>query len=380
LEHRYHVGCVATLFSRGSADIPSLGPIIGGAFSDSKATWRWAFYINICIAAAAAPACVRFIPLISPDKDKLSLRIKRIDIVGSILFAGGMSTIIMILSFGGAIWSWNDGRMVGLYVATAVIWPTFGVQQWQNLFTDHRIFPVELFTDWHMCNFFIHTSVSISNIVVTVWTLPLFFQFIYGDSSLRSGLFVFAISTAAIVAAGAGGAVFPRYTLYMVWFAVACSCMLIGNSLLATISSTTSRASICGYAALQLFGCGLVVQLPFTIAQVKASTKGVRSVTSFLVTAQMAGVALSIGIATSIFVNQAATDISFLIPGMPLNAVYAGLGGAGTPLVNGLSVELQKQVLGVIAKNIGRVFYLNVASSGLGLLTSFSMKRERLQL
>lgn len=24
-----------------------LGPIIGGAFSDSPATWRWAFYINL---------------------------------------------------------------------------------------------------------------------------------------------------------------------------------------------------------------------------------------------------------------------------------------------------------------------------------------------
>jgi hypothetical protein len=300
--------------------------------------------------------------------------------LGALLFAGGISTTIMILSFGGAIWPWAAGRMIGLYVATASIWILFGIQQWRSLFTENRIFPVELFADWQMCNFFVQTSISISNTVVTIWTLPLFFQFIYGDTSLRSGLFVFAISAAAIVPAGAGGAIFPRFTLYIVWFAVACGCMLIGNALLTTVSSTTSRASICGYAAIQLFGCGLIVQLPFTVAQAKVPRKAVRSVTSFLVAAQMAGVALSIGIATSIFVNQAAKDISFIIPDMSRDAIYAGLGGSGTPFVEGLPLQLQKEVLASIAKNIGRVFYLNVASSALGLVTSFAMKRERLQL
>lgn len=26
-----------------------LGPVVGGAFSTSSATWRWAFYINLCV-------------------------------------------------------------------------------------------------------------------------------------------------------------------------------------------------------------------------------------------------------------------------------------------------------------------------------------------
>ncbi|ORY09573.1 major facilitator superfamily domain-containing protein [Clohesyomyces aquaticus] len=375
-ERAQNLGFIGVTWSLGTI----LGPIIGGTFSDSKATWRWAFYINVCIAAVAAPACLRFVPSIAPDTNKLSTRIKRIDIFGASLFAGGISTLIMILSFGGAIWPWNSGRMISLYVASTMIWILFALQQWRSLFTRHRIFPVELFANWEMCNFFVHTSLSISNTVVTVWTLPLFFQFIYGDSSLRSGLFVFAVSAAAIVAAGAGGAVFPKYTLYMIWFAVACGCVVIGNALLTTVSINTSRASICGYAAIQLFGCGLVVQLPFTVAQVKISPKHVRPVTSFLVTAQMAGVALSIGIATTIFVNRAAGDIARILPDLPRDAVYASLGGAGTPLVDGLPLRLQREVLAAIANNIGRVFYLNVASSVLGFLTSFLMKRERLQL
>jgi MFS family permease len=26
-----------------------LGPVVGGAFSISSATWRWSFYINLCV-------------------------------------------------------------------------------------------------------------------------------------------------------------------------------------------------------------------------------------------------------------------------------------------------------------------------------------------
>jgi hypothetical protein len=286
----------------------------------------------------------------------------------------------MILSFGGAIWSWNDGRMITLYACGGALWLCFTLQQWSSFLTTHRIFPIQFVSDREMCILFCHTSIAISNLVVTIYMVPLFFQFVFADSALKSGLFVFAIAAAGICAAGAGGAIFPKYTVYMVWFVVANAITLVGSALLTTISSHTSRGRICGYAALQLVGCGVVVQLPFTVGQLKVHRKDIRSITSFLTTAQMAGLAFSLGIATCVFATRAVDQIMGVLPDLPRKELYASLGGAGSSLVDGLPVHERDLVLDIISKAVGRVFYLSVASSAFGLLSALALKRDKLVL
>ncbi|KAJ5461966.1 uncharacterized protein N7458_003518 [Penicillium daleae] len=40
-----------------------LGPVVGGAFAQSThATWRWAFYINLCIGVAFLPIYIAYLP------------------------------------------------------------------------------------------------------------------------------------------------------------------------------------------------------------------------------------------------------------------------------------------------------------------------------
>ncbi|KAF2740100.1 MFS general substrate transporter [Polyplosphaeria fusca] len=356
-----------------------LGPIIGGAFSDSSATWRWAFYINICLGGAAAPACLFLVPSFTPDSPyTITQRIKRFDYLGSLLVMGAVACLIMVLSFGGAVWAWDSGKMITLYVVGAVLWIAFAIQQTWSILTVERIFPAELVASWEMCIFFTHQATGFGNILVTIWTLPLLFQFIYDDSTLRSGCFVLAVAIAAVFAAGAGGALLPKFPVYMLWFVIANAFMILGSSLLTTITSTTPRSVVCGYGVLHLFGGGIVVQLPFAVAQIKAGRSATRSVTAFLVFSQNLGSLLSIGIATSIFVNESTARIAQILPNLPRAAVQASMAGAGASVVQSLPEGDKAKVLGIVAKTIGQVFFLNVASAALAFVTALAMKRERL--
>jgi hypothetical protein len=113
--------------------------------------------------------------------------------------------------------------MIGLYVAFGTIWVAFSCQQWWSILTISPIFPIHFLTNMELLALLVQTMVAISNIVVTVYMLPLFFQFVYGDTTLRSGLYILAVAGAAIAAAGGGGAIFPKFPLYVVWFLVSCS-------------------------------------------------------------------------------------------------------------------------------------------------------------
>ncbi|PVI01514.1 putative efflux pump antibiotic resistance protein [Periconia macrospinosa] len=363
-----------------------LGPVIGGAFADSSATWRWAFYINICIAALSMPACIWLVPPVPQSTlYKRIQRIKRLDYLGTVLFLGGVVATVMVLGFGGAEYDWKSGQMIGLYVAVVAIWAAFSIQQGFNLFTVDRIFPAQFVTSWEMITLFSWNAIAISNIVVTIYSLPLFFQFAYGDSSLKSALYTLPFVFSAVASAGAGGAGFSKYPVYMHWFAGASALMLISNGLLSTIKYTTSRGAICGYTVLQGIGVGPVIQLAYTVGQTKfrqgvVQRELVPQVTAFLTCAQMAGLTLSLGIATSVFLNRSTEDISAILPGTTRDLILASINGARTGLLESIGPQERFRILQAIARNVGKVFYMNIAGAGLGFALSLFMKRESLNL
>jgi len=98
----------------------SLGPIVGGTFADSSATWRWAFYINLIIGAIFAPMYFLYLPSRDPRPGASFIsRVREIDWVGTILQVGAFTSGIMALSFGGVVFIWSSGQIIGLLVFPA---------------------------------------------------------------------------------------------------------------------------------------------------------------------------------------------------------------------------------------------------------------------
>lgn len=86
-----------------------LGPLVGGAFSDSSATWRWAFYINLPIAALVAPVFIFLFPKHNPSPSVPGLRkLSQIDWVGAFLNAAIFILFQVVLTFSGSTWKWDS--------------------------------------------------------------------------------------------------------------------------------------------------------------------------------------------------------------------------------------------------------------------------------
>lgn len=102
-ERPIFIASIGLIWGGGSV----LGPVIGGAFADSSATWRWAFYINLVVAGIFLPVYLLIIPNVDPQPlRKISDRFRSLDYCGIFLILAILSLGTIGLAFGGSLLPW----------------------------------------------------------------------------------------------------------------------------------------------------------------------------------------------------------------------------------------------------------------------------------
>lgn len=168
-----------------------LGPVVGGAFASSSVTWRWAFYINVCIYALVGPISVFLMPSYNPRPD-LSFKTKMLtmDWIGSILIAAFFVAFIIAFSFAGSTWAWDSGSFIATLVVCIITLVAFIIQQGLRLFTsrEHQIFPVWFLKRKSMILLFISTACITAAAFIATYYIPLYFQFAHSDSAIAAAV------------------------------------------------------------------------------------------------------------------------------------------------------------------------------------------------
>ena len=217
-----------------------IGPVIGGVFAESAATWRWGFYLNLCVGGLFAPVYLFLLPGFDPrgfdprGPQKLASRFREFDYVGAVLSVATFVCIIMATNFGGTLYAWNSGQIIALFVLAGVFVIAFAVQQTLCIFTDdsHRMFPVQFLKMKEPVLLFLAMAASNAGGFITIYYIPTYFAFVRGDLPLNSAvrllpLIVF-ISTVVLV----NGAMISKLGYYQPWYATGGALVLIGGVLM----------------------------------------------------------------------------------------------------------------------------------------------------
>jgi MFS family permease len=172
-----YIGMTGAMWGLGTV----LGPVIGGALTNSAASWRWAFYINLPIGALTAPALIFLIPPFDALKGQSFYdRIRHIDWIGVALLTGTFSSLIIGLQFGGNEFSWKSGHVIGCFVAAGVLLVLFVFSQtlWMPGQTkEKRIFPVEMLFNRTTILLGVLCGNGATVVFVTIYYIPIYFQF-----------------------------------------------------------------------------------------------------------------------------------------------------------------------------------------------------------
>ncbi|KIW11951.1 hypothetical protein PV08_09224 [Exophiala spinifera] len=380
-ERNFYNSLVGLVWGLGSI----LGPLVGGGFAVSSATWRWSFYINLVLAAVMAPFLVFYLPTNSPKpKETFASKIRNVDWVGMVLIAAVYSTYTMALTFGGAQWAWDDYRFIVMIVFFGIALIGFVVSQYFTVLTtkEHRLFPGHFLLRRSLILLFIGTSACSCTLFIGAYYIPLFFQFARSDSAIMAAVRLLPFVCLAITFMLLNGAFLPKLGYYMPWYFVAGVFMTAGGACMYTIDSGTSPSRIYGYSVLLAIGCGAANQSGYSIAAAKVKPEEIAAAIGFINVAQIGSIVISLTIAGSVFQNLAFNNLQSALAGYGFteSELRSAVAGTQSAVFRHSSDAVRQLAVAAIIKAMNSVFILTIAAGAVTMVSSVFMKRERLFL
>ncbi|KAA8649621.1 uncharacterized protein ATNIH1004_002292 [Aspergillus tanneri] len=376
-ERPFYIGLTAVSWGIGTVT----GPAIGGAFAESAATWRWAFYINLVVGAVFSPVYAFLLPSFEPMPNATPKeKARNIDWVGIVLFVGALATLIMAIDFGGVEWSWGSGSSIALFVVSGVLFVVFSVQQTFYILCneENRLFPIHFLKRRSLLLLFILNTCASSGLFISVYYIPLFFQFTQGDTAVHSSLRILPFVMVLIFAIIANGHMMSKFGYYLPWYLLGSIFELVAAALMYTVKKDTSASAIYGYTSLMALGVGAFNQAGYSVVQAKVKKTEIPWALGFMMVSQLGGIVLALGMAGAIFVNKATTGLINLLPNADTTDIKNTIGGTASGFFSTLTKSEQSAALDVIVDAIDYVYILLIVAGGIGVLLSVFLKREKL--
>ena len=332
-------GYVASVWAISSL----VGPTLGGVFSEAL-TWRWIFFINLPLGAAAAwMLWRRFSETPRPAAPR-----PRIDYGGILLLLLGTVALLVGLLEGGVLWPWASLVGIGLFVASGVLLAAFVVVE--------RRAPEPVLPLWVFGHRVVGGAMLVS-LVVGVMLLgltsyvPLYAQGVLGTGAIVAGFALAAMTIGWPIAASTAGRLYLRLgfrTTMLIGSALA----MVGSGLLLLVGPDSSVGLLATACFVLGLGFGYVASPSIVAAQSSVPW-------------HERGVATS----ASIFARSVGSAVGVAAFGAVANTVVRNRLGH-TPS------DLESLPSGVLGPALGAVFVVAAAVSVTMLLASLVMPRE----
>ncbi|KAI1410620.1 MFS general substrate transporter [Hypoxylon sp. FL1857] len=377
-EQPLYIAIIGFVYGAGAI----LGPVVGGLFADSNATWRWGFYLNLVIFAVMSPIYIFLVPSV-PRRTEMTFlaKLKLIDWLGILLNSGMYCCFTVAFLFGGVMWKWSDGRTITLIVLFGAFLIAFAVTQKFCILTDkvNRLFPCSFLRNPQLVLLYILMACSGgASLFVAVYYIPLYYLFARGDSGTEAAVRLLPFICFYVATVLLCGGTMGRVGYHMVWFLVSGLILTAGAAAMYTVNSSTSDSNIVGYTIL--LGIGMTTsQAAYSIGHLLVEPDRAADVIQYINISQGSSQLIGLAIASAVFQSEAFSGIrSILSPEQYSDAdIQAAIAGTNSEVLTNAPPEIRDAAIAVIVRAIDKVWILAIVAGVLHTLCSVCLTRER---
>ena len=233
-----------------------IGPFVGGWLVDNV-HWRWVFYVNLPVGAAAILVTMVRFPKAAPVTSK------PIDYAGIVAITTFISALLLVTFWGGETYDWGSWQIMGLAALSIGSLLAFALVERRAA---DPVLPLPLFKS----SVFTLASVSMMLMAMGLFGviafLPLFLQAVVGFSATYSGEVLVPLMISVMIGAIVSGASLKR-TGYRVWLAVGPPIGAFGLYLLSTLHRGSPIEHTVAYLFVTGLGLGFTMSNYMVVAQ-----------------------------------------------------------------------------------------------------------------
>jgi EmrB/QacA subfamily drug resistance transporter len=336
------------------------GPLVGGFIVDSPALgWRWCFFVCVPLAVIAMAVLSKTLRL------PVVKQHVKIDYLGATLIAGGVSLLLLWVSFAGKNFAWLSVSTL-VYLLSALV--VLGLALLVESRASSPIVPLRLFRS-RTVTLAVLGSVAVGTGMFGASVfLGQYFQLARGFSPTKAGLLTLPLVAGLTLASTISGLLISRYGRWKGFLVGGSVALVAGLGLLATIDHETNLVLMSGYMLLVGVGLGLTMQNLVLAVQNGVGLADLGAASSTVTFFRSLGGTAGVSVLGAVFATRVPVKIG---EGLAALGVPAGASAAtgGTLDLKSLPGPIQAVVRAAYGDAMGTLFLIAAGFAVLTLIT-----------